>query len=94
MTTTRNLPAVITPRALARPDLAVGTPVRIVAQDDPTIDLGLVGARGVIVEHRPERIIDKPPAFPFRALEDFVVAVVRKGEIAEFSFTRDELEVI
>ena len=92
MTTTRNLPALIAPRAVAVPDLAVGTPVRIVSQEDPTVILGLVGARGVIVEHRPERIIDEPPAFPFRALEDFVVAVVRNGEIAEFSFSRDELE--
>lgn len=94
MTTTPNLPAVIAPRAVAVRPLAVGDHVLIVSQEDPAIDMGLVGLRGVIAEHRPHRIINEAGFLPFTALEDFVVALILGGEFRLFSFTRDELEVI
>lgn len=93
-TTTPNLPAVIEARTPAVRELAVGTHVRIVSQEDPAIDLGIVGALGVVTEHRPQRVVNNPPAFPFTALEDFVVALWHGDDIVEFCFTRDELEVI
>lgn len=90
MTTTRNLPAVIAPRALARPDLAVGSHVRVLAAEDA----GLLGVdTGVIVAHRPPATTTAH-GLTFRTVEDFVVGFVRQGEIVEFNFTRDELEVI
>lgn len=94
MTTTPNLPAVIAPRAVALRPLAVGDHVRIVSRHDAAVDMGLVGLRGLVAEHNPERIINESGLFPFTALEDFVVALILGGEFRLFSFSRDELEMI
>lgn len=82
MTTTENLPAVR--------ELAVGSRVRINNPDFPHLN----GKLGLVTEHRPEREIATPGFFPFTALEDFAVALVRGEEIIELFFSRDELSVI
>ena len=78
MTTTENLPAV--------PDLTSGRFVRITVEVE-----GSSGHIGLITEHRPEQLVTTQGGFTFTALEDFVVALVLNGEIAELAFARHEL---